>query len=568
MSKGLAVIYDRASTDAQKDNWSRDDADRIGHQLAERYGYEAELRTEVKSGEQLDNRPVLMGILKEIEAGKVGAIIVQDFTRLSRDEDGIDGRVIRRLCRDNDALIITPQKVYDFSLDVDDDMADFEFLVGKIHKRQLIKAIVRGVEERVRQGEWPGGKVPLGYRLVPTGEVKNRRLVQRLEIDSEEAELVRLVFSLFQEMNPAAVAVTLNEMGHSKPAKDQKWIEKTGQTDRLWKREDVVAIVSKPIYAGWVLWGRNRSSRFTRDFEEHRTFRPDLQIIDQDTFDRCQALLQKQARGRRAKDGPYPFTGLLKCDGCGRHMVGERRTWQHPRTGEIFRYRNYSCFYRKPGSTGGRCPAPRSVSEPVAATAIIPFVAEVLNGMMSNLHSALEEAAQQMSEGGVRDTIMTEKRAELTETERQINNLAMAVAQGTILPEQARAVSQELAEKKARIERALEKLAQRVEIEREFREAISAIEGNVEAVLWRMFEEKPLSLAHLLSLIFKRASIVVRGEGSCQRNRHGVLVSWEFTEEFENLLQSVMITSVPMGAQLYNHWASLIFMLTQPWLMG
>ena len=155
-----------------------------------------------------------------------------------------------------------------------------------------------------------------------------------------------------------------------------------------------------------------------------------------------------------------------------------------------------------------------------------------------------------MSDGGVKDTIMAEKRAELVETERQINNLAMAIAQGTILAEQARTVSQELVEKKAKIERDLEKLTQKVEIEREFREAISTIEGDVEAVLWKMFEEKPLVLARLLSLIFQRGSIVVKGEGSCQWSRHGVLVSYEFTEEFRDLLAHLITTSVPTGAQL------------------
>jgi hypothetical protein len=390
----------------------------------------------------------------------------------------------------------------------------------------------------------------LGYRLVSTGVVKNKRLVMRLEIDQEEAELVKLVISLFQEMNPTAVAATLNEMGRPKPAKSRRWMEATGKKERAWKRKDVESIVRNPIYAGWVIWGRNCSSRFMRDFEEHRTFKPNLQIIDQDTFNRCQCLLKKRARGRKNKVPPYPFTGLLKCEGCGRHMVGNLRTWQHPKTGKITRYRSYACLFRRIGAKGGRCPAPKSISERVAATAIIPFVAEVLNGMMSNLHTALEEAAQQMSEGSVRDSIMAEKKAELVETERQINNLAMAIAQGTILPEQARATSQEFAEKKARIERDLEKLAQKVEIEREFREAISTIEGDVEAILWRMFEEKPLTLARLLSLIFKRGSIVVRGEGSCQWSRHGVLVSHEFTEDFQNLLAHLMTTSVPTGAQL------------------
>lgn len=169
--------------------------------------------------------------------------------------------------------------------------------------------------------------------------------------------------------------------------------------------------------------------------------------------------------------------------------------------------------------------------------------------MMSDLHGALE-AAQQMSDGGVKDTLMAEKRAELTDTEQQINKLAMAVAQGTLLPEQAKAVSQELAEKKARIERDLEKLKRKAETEREFREAISAIEGDVEAVLWTMFEEKPLVLARLLSLIFKRGSVLVKGEGSCQWNRHGVLAGYEFTEEFQNLLIHLTTTNVPTGAQL------------------
>jgi polyhydroxyalkanoate synthesis regulator phasin len=231
-------------------------------------------------------------------------------------------------------------------------------------------------------------------------------------------------------------------------------------------------------------------------------------------------------------------------------MVGNLRTWRHPKTGEVRRYRDYCCLFRRVGAKGGRCPAPKSISERVAATAIIPFVADILSGMMSDLHGALEEAAQQMSDGNVRNTLMAEKRAELTETKQQINNLAMAVAKGTILPEQAKTVSQELAEKTARIECDLQKLKRKAEIEQEFKEAISAIEGDVEAVLWKMFEEKPLVLARLLSIIFKRGSVLVKGEGSCQWNRHGVMVSYEFTDEFEDLLVHLTTTNVPTGAQL------------------
>lgn len=108
----LAVIYDRASTERQRDNYSRADAARLS-ELAERLGYRWELRREIKSGESLANRPVMKGILEEVEAGMVGAIICQDFTRLSRDEDGIDGRVLRQICYvEMLAALLLPQRRY------------------------------------------------------------------------------------------------------------------------------------------------------------------------------------------------------------------------------------------------------------------------------------------------------------------------------------------------------------------------------------------------------------------------------------------------------------------------
>ena len=126
----IAVIYDRASSPAQKDNFARDDAVRL-YRLAEERGLRWDLRREIKSGEEIANRPVMRRILDEIADGRVAALIVQDFTRLSRDVDGIDGRIIRQFCRDHGCLIVTPEKVYDFEIDADDDLADVQFLVGK-----------------------------------------------------------------------------------------------------------------------------------------------------------------------------------------------------------------------------------------------------------------------------------------------------------------------------------------------------------------------------------------------------------------------------------------------------
>ena len=118
----IAVIYDRASRQQQADNYSRADAARLSG-LAEGMDLPWELRREIKSGESLTNRPVMKQLLEEVEAGMVAAIICQDFSRLSRDEDGIDGRIIRQICRDNECIIVTPERAYNFSMDLDDDLA-------------------------------------------------------------------------------------------------------------------------------------------------------------------------------------------------------------------------------------------------------------------------------------------------------------------------------------------------------------------------------------------------------------------------------------------------------------
>jgi len=212
----MAVVYDRASTERQRDNYSRADAARLTS-LAEGHGFsQCELRQEIKSGESLSNRPIMRKILEEIEAGLIGAIICQDFTRLSRDEDGIDGRVIRQVCRDNGCIIITPDKSYDFTLDVDDDLADIGFFIGKIQKRQNLKAMARGMMEKAKQGKMLYILPSLGYtwtrinpetgRKAPDGEALIRQ---------EDVPLAQLIFDRYEQMSGRQTALSLNREGYT-----------------------------------------------------------------------------------------------------------------------------------------------------------------------------------------------------------------------------------------------------------------------------------------------------------------------------------------------------------------
>jgi len=527
-----AMIYDRGSTSSQKNNWSRDDAERVGRELAERYGYTWELRQEIKSGETLEERPVIMGILKEIEAGKVQAIICQDFTRLSRDEDGIDGRMIRRICQDNGCRVITPQKAYDFDQDADHDMSDFELLVGKIQKRQNIRGLMRGLQERARQGYLVGWRAKVGYRRVPSREMYKGKVIYWPEIIPEEANLVREAFhSLLREGNPNAAVRWLNRNGHLLPLKYDKCRQKSKGQFREWRRKDLISFVTDEIYTGWLVYGRNCKSRFMKEFEEQRHFYPELRIIDQDTFDRCQELLAGR-RGRvPAKAQPYPFSGLIRC-GCGSGMVG--RLVVVRRNGHIWNQKMYDCSRRDIRGVGN-CAKGKTIMETVTARTVLPFVAQHLMEIGTRLRPALDSAAREMSASGLHDRLIAEAQAELAETEKQADNLARGVAAGILAEGQARRISQELAEKKERLRGKMAGLQQKLDIEAEFRYAIERLDGDIEQELWTMFNHAPGSLGQLLRFILEPASIELRAFGP-SRNRQAELLGYRFTQTFQDLL--------------------------------
>jgi DNA invertase Pin-like site-specific DNA recombinase len=527
------VIYDRASTSGQKGNWSRDDAIRVGAELAERHGYTHELRQEVKSGEELANRPVMRETLEDITDGKVQAVIVQDFTRLSRDEDGIDGKIIRRVCRDNDCKVITPHKVYDFSLDADDDMADFEFLVGKIHKRQTVKALVRGMKEKARQGKQLVGPTLFGYRRVYElrEDDPGKRPIGHLEIDESEAEVVRLLFAKYLELGSGrAAAHWLNENGHWKTVKSQRMREKHGLGEtKPWRGDSVTRTIQNPLYAGWATWGKECTSRHLRDFEAEWHYRPELQIVGQDTWDRAN---DQRKRNRtmppRAATTEYAFSLLLKCSCCGGGMSG---TSKRTPTG---RHKKYRC---RQGDRSGpvACDSPQQINETVTARALIPLTADLIERGL-NLKAAMQEAAQDMSQSV--DEVMEQAwRAELAEIERQTRNLVSAIAKGVIAEDQARETNQELSEKKARLERNLTKIQEKAEIQQELLDCVQLIEGDVEKVLWLLLEEQPRTLNQIMCLIFKRRSIVVESWGA-NSHRQSRVVGYELTDEFADIAGS------------------------------
>jgi DNA invertase Pin-like site-specific DNA recombinase len=514
----IAIIYDRASTERQRDNYSRGDAARLS-ELAESRGMPWELHQEIRSGESLTNRPVMKGILEDIEAGKVGAIICQDFTRLSRDQDGIDGRIIRQVCRDSNCLIITPDRTYDFSQDLDDDLADIGFFIGKIQKRQNIRAQMRGMMEKARQGKMLYSLPELGYTwtdLNPLTGQKSPGAEPLVRI--EDVPLVQLIFDRVEKMSLRRVALGLNDP--KEPGQAGYRFRGRDGTLRPFRADDIRRVVTNPIYTGMVTWGRQLRSRHLRGYQPQDHHVPELQIISFEQFNRVQDILRRRHWAPpRSVGSPFLFSGLLKCPRCGAATVGQRHHKQ--RGGAVVEWHFYQCrAYHQYGRTActGQC-----ISEDVARSAVESFLAHLL-GEELNLNSYLSDAAKELT--GNPDRIANLK-AEVLEAEMSMKRLAEGVAAGAVDLNAARETNLELQEKKERAEKRLDAMSAGIELGAEVKNALAAVQGSLATVLASMGRERLRAFAEI---IFRQFS--AEGYGG-PRIRKGRVTSYEFTPEFQ-----------------------------------
>ncbi len=556
----IAVIYDGASSPSQKDNFARADAARL-FRFAEERGLPWELRQEIKSGEEIANRPVMRAILDEIAEGGIAALIVQDFTRLSRDEDGIDGRIVRQFCRDHGCLIITPEKVYDFGSDADDDLADVQFLIGKWQKRANIRAMTRGMVERARQGKFLPSTAPFGYDVDFEPSLDDpSRPIRRWVINPVEAEVVRLIHRLYEAMTVRQIALHLNQHVGLRPIKSRTRQGRTYahvehayrvqelaqvRTERAWTRVDVREILSPhgnaEVYAGFVTWGTERRSRHTRGVDAIVHFRPELQIITVEQLNRTKRLLTERATtAPRSVRSPYLFSGLLRCVHCGGAMSG--KLTRQPRSRR--QVRKYVCRrYQDAGKAG--CTG-QSLQESTVRRIVAEFLREVLERHLP-LDDYFGDAARLVDGGPTEGELRQQLEAELHEVDRAVARLVEAIAGGVIQAAQAKEKNFELLERRERLERRLMAAEERVSLRDDMVDAMALVGSNVGDLIDELDDA---SFKRLVRLAFARLSIAGSRRGS---HFAGELSAHEFTPAFADLL-SHSLTPIrsckPIGSDL------------------
>lgn len=273
---------------------------------------------EVVSGETIDDRPEVLKVLKRIENPKIKAILVVEVQRLSRGDLEDAGRLMK-LLRYTGTAVITPQKIYDLSNEYDRDLFERELKRGNEFLEYQKKILNRGRLLSVSQGNYLGSVPPYGYHK--TVVMDGRKKCPTLEINEEEAAVVRMIFDLYvkQDMGRTNIANRLNQLGiHPRNAPH-------------WEQNAIQSILENVHYIGKVRWNWRKTVNIVTDGEIQHT-RPKKKtgnyllyegkhppIISEELF---AAAAEKRGRNARNKANTQirnPLAGILYCQ-CGRAM--------------------------------------------------------------------------------------------------------------------------------------------------------------------------------------------------------------------------------------------------------
>lgn len=293
-------IYVRKSREEETDDALKRQQS-VLKELCEKNDWQYDLYKEVGSSQDID-RPELQKMLNRIKLFEYDGVVVADLDRLSRST--IHFGQIKEMLISVGCLVITPNKVYDFTKQDDDLFSDLQSVLAKNEYQTIKRRLVRGVRQSAKDGNWLGKKSPIGY-------VYNRN-TKRLQ-KSEDAPVIRRLFDEY-----------LNGMSTKDIAHKFTIENVTTTVGMIWTPSGIARLLRNPVYKGDSLYGKTTTKNGKRSIKTS----PEEQIIVENTHEGIITkeeweTVQKIKAERYSKPialgaNKRRFSGLIKCQLCDR----------------------------------------------------------------------------------------------------------------------------------------------------------------------------------------------------------------------------------------------------------
>ena len=273
----------RVSTSQQVDHNENDNADipmqRLEcHRFAERMGWEIihEEQEEGVSGHKVraENRDKLQIIKRAAKQGKFDIFLVFMFDRIGRIADETPF-VVEWFVKNGIRVWSTKEGEQRFETHTDKltNYIRFWQADGESEKTSIRTSTRMG--QIVEEGHYTGGVCPYGYKLVRQGRVnKKGHDLYDLVINEDEAPLVRMIFDKYvaEGRGAQSIANLLNSLQIK---------NRSGQN---WHPSSIRGMIKNITYIGILRSGESRSQTL-----------PQIQIIDEQTFQTAQEIMQQRS---------------------------------------------------------------------------------------------------------------------------------------------------------------------------------------------------------------------------------------------------------------------------------
>lgn len=321
------VLYLRYSTDKQKEEsieYQRAECEKFcelnGYEIIDEYVDRA--HTACNS-----NRKNYIRLLKDAHNNPDwNNVIVYSFSRIFRNLN--DALTQEALLSSKGIQLLSVKEHYDNTME-GTLMRVVQHYVDAKQPQKCAEHTHSRLKQKALKSEHCGGTPPLGYDVV------NKKLV----INNDEAETVRKIFDMcINGYSYTDIAEQLNREGRKTKANSP------------FKKNSFSSILKQKKYIGTFVWNRASSQNAFYQYNNHLSKPEEEQviidngcpaIIDKETFDKAQKILEERSNGRAKNKGchHYMLSGIqiLKCKECGAYLIGSTRN-SHGNT-----YRYYNC---------------------------------------------------------------------------------------------------------------------------------------------------------------------------------------------------------------------------------
>ena len=417
-----AAIYARFSTDKQRET-SIDDQARVCRGRIDAEGWEfVDLYADSEtSGRSLFiERTGAARMLADARARRFDVLVVESLQRPFRDL--VDQETIVRRIEHAGLVVIGITDGYDTRREGREIMRALFGSINEGQLREIGAKTHRGLAGQIERGFHAGG-ISYGYRSVVAGvDAKGESIGHRLEVDDEQAAVVREIFRRYAAGEGLAAIV------HDLNARHVAGPRGTWNVTALYgSPAKGSGVLNNEVYIGRYIWNRSKwvkdpdtrkRSRVERPRNEWRIEdRPELRIVDDALWKAVRARMDttRLAGGRSGKGARVGtlLGGLMTCGVCGGAVTA------------VDHY-SYGCAARKdrgPAVCRG-VRAPRKAADLRITSAIRDYITSPES--IAELRGLVTEILTERQSGA--GAAEKHRKARLAELEREIANLVGGIA--------------------------------------------------------------------------------------------------------------------------------------------